>query len=119
MKDRALPYISGMIGNLVGFLIGSQFLISRIPGYLHSTSEYWSYVLWCITGLVVVTVGNTVGLLILSRRNILPTVVGATLGLGLGVGFSFVPFLYLAGILSIFFGAMVGHQSKLVKCGEK
>lgn len=109
-KDNTLPYIIGMIFNITGFFIGSQFLISIVSVLLKPSAEYKSFLMWAITGLVVATFGNLIGVLITTPRNYVGSFIGAIIGLIIGIGLSLVPYLYFAGLITIFFGTMIGHR---------
>jgi hypothetical protein len=79
-------------------------------------TEYKGGLLWAITGLALAAIGNLAGVIIFSPRNIFRTIIGALIGLVVGIGFSLYPhpiFCFI-GIVTIFIGALIGHH----KSGE-
>lgn len=109
-KINTTPYIIGFFGNVYGFVIGSMYLIQFMPSLFQPISEYKFALRWAITGLVVATIGNISCVIISSPKNFFSTIIGAVIGLTVGIGASLLhPYLYFIGIMTIFIGIIFGH----------
>lgn len=109
---KIFPFITGFIFNVIGFIIGSNFFLPILLKNFTASGEYAFYVIWSISGLILSCLGNLIGILIFSTRNILKTFIGAIIGLFVGIIFAFIPMLFWIGILTIFTGIMIGHGSE-------
>jgi prepilin signal peptidase PulO-like enzyme (type II secretory pathway) len=110
MNREKISYIVGLLLNLFGFFIGSNILIQSISKFLVPKSEYQAYLLWCVLGLLMSWIGNIVGILLISHKNVIRTIIGSVLGLAIGLSLSFIPLLFIGGIVSIFLGSLIGHH---------
>ncbi|MBN1255864.1 MAG: hypothetical protein JXA50_11370 [Deltaproteobacteria bacterium] len=111
-KVKTTPYIIGMFGNLIGFVIGSMFLTQIIAPMFQPMTEYKGALLWAILGLALAAIGNSACVIISAPRNILNTIIGASIGLTIGIAISLFPYAYLIGIVTIFIGTTSGHYYK-------
>ena len=100
-----------MLLNFIGYFVGSNILVQNVSNLFTPKTEYQGYLLWCMSGLWFAWVGNILGILLISPRNIIRTIIGSLVGLAIGVSLSFVPFplLCMSGIVTIFLGSLVGH----------
>ena len=110
MSKKTLPYISGAVLSLICFFVGSNLLVQIFAKLVTLETEYELYLLWCASGLLLSWIGTILGILLISPRNIFRTIVGSSIGLSIGLALSFIPFFYLAGIVTIYIGSLIGHN---------
>jgi len=112
MRSREqLSYIVGMLLNIIGYFIGSNILVQSVSKLFVPKTEYHGYLLWYISGLLIAWTGNVLGILLISPRNIIRTIVGSLVGLAIGLSLSFIPIplLCMGGIVTVFLGSLIGH----------
>ena len=112
VNRTTVSFISGLIFNVAGFFVGSNILIQATTKLVSPETEYKAYLLWSISGLLFAWLGNIIGVLIISPQNIKKTLVGSVIGLTIGIILSFIPLFYLGGIVTIFFGTLIGRYKK-------
>jgi phosphate/sulfate permease len=110
-KKETTSYLLGMLLNIVGYFIGSNILVQSFSKLFIPKTEYHGYLLWYISGLLIAWAGNVLGILLISPKNIIRTIVGSLVGLAIGLSLSFipVPLLSIGGIVAIFLGSLIGH----------
>lgn len=109
-KRNTLSYIIGLVFNICGFFVGSNIFIQFFSKLFSLNSEYKSYLIWCLSGLLISWIGNIIGILIVDFRNVINTIIGSIIGLIIGLALSFIPLFYFLGMITIFLGSMIGHS---------
>jgi len=112
MKNKEpISYVVGMLLNFIGYFVGSNILVQSVSKLIVPMSEYQGYLLWYISGLSVAWVGNVLGILVISPKNVVRTIIGSLIGLAIGLSLSFIPIplLCIGGIVTVFLGSLIGH----------
>ncbi len=113
-RKETTAYLVGMLLNIVGYFIGSNILVQSFSKLFVAKTEYHGYLLWYTSGLLIAWAGNILGVLLISPKNIIRTIVGSLIGLAIGLFLSFVPvpLLCVGGIVAIFLGSLIGHYKQ-------
>lgn len=112
MNKKISSYFIGFIFNVIGFFVGSNFLINITSKLFIPSSEYESYVVWCITGSMVAWIANLIGVLCFAPSNFYRTLLWSIIGLFIAVLLSFIPYLYFLCMIAIFISCLLGHYSR-------